>query len=178
MTSFMAGALIIGVAGATSLGLIAATTVPTQITGVEDTWRDRYGWKGDVASDVGSQETDSYALADNVTPTWLFNSASVPDDFAKSDNDRSYNDYALSPDRYDYADFSVDEPPGTMSASYNAEPQALDNGGPEAAARSANQVALEVREVETAPTDAHSAEQTANLGADEPPGVVLGAPQP
>lgn len=165
---FITGALIIGVAGATALGLIAATAVPTQISSVEDTWRDRYGWKGYVTYDGGSQEIESDALADNVTPKWLFNSASLPNDFEQDHRDISYNDYALPLDRYDRVEYSADELEWAMPASYNAEPLALEDAA-ETAARSAEQVTREVRMAEAAPADAQLPEPAPNSGADERP---------
>lgn len=175
--AFIKSALIIGIAGATALGLIAATTVPTQISSVEDTWRDRYGWKGDVTYDGGSQEIESYALADNVTPTWLFNSASLPTGSVQDDRDISYNDYALPSDRYDYVEYPVDELAGPMTASYNAEPLALEDAA-ETAARSAEQAMREVRMAEAAPADAQLPEPAPNSGAGERPVEVLGTLQP
>lgn len=165
---FITGALIIGVAGATALGLIAATTVPTQVSSVEDTWRDRYGWKGDVTYDGGSQEIESDALADNVAPTWLFNSASLPHDFEQDHRDLSYNDYALPLDRYDYVEYPVDELAGVMTTSYTAEPPAPGDAA-ETAARSAEQVTREVRMAEAAPAYEQLPEPALNSGADERP---------
>jgi hypothetical protein len=144
--SFLTGALVIGVTGAIALGLIAAAGVPKQIITVDDNWRDRYGWKGDLG-DGAVQHTGGYTFSDDNGAAWLSGAGALPVRLEQDYAVVSYEDNVLLSDQHDEFDMPVDETAETMTASYNADPLLLEEASA-TAARSADEVANEVREAE------------------------------